>query len=137
MVGHSYATFGMVGDYFFYDIGMSCGSYGFPNSYWDWDRGVYHVKDLQDIDLETNEYGTLLHIYFKHSVSDMDYKRFYVEDYECRPDYYDVLAHNIKVGIEKYKHKTTCVDDLSYSYLFFGGLLAFITIVWLCYYLFT
>ena len=137
MVGHSYATFGLVGDYFFYDIGMSCGSYGFPNSYWDWDRGVYHVKDLQDIDLETNEYGTLVSIYFNIPDFDMSYKRFYIEDYEYRPDYYSVLVHNIKVGIEKYKHKTTCVDDLSYSYLFFGGLLAFITIVLLCYYLFT
>ena len=137
MVGHSYATFGLVGDYFFYDIGMSCGSYRFPNSYWDWDRGVYHVKDLQDIDLDKNEYGAVVNIYFKDSVSDMDYKRFYVEDYECRPDYYAVLAHNIKVGIEKYKSTYSVMDDLSYSYLFFGGLLAFITIVWLCYYLFT
>lgn len=137
MVGHSYATFGMVGDYFFYDIGMSCGSYGFPNSCMDWVRGVYHVKDLQGIDLDKNEYGAAVNIYFKDSVSDMSYKRFYVEDYECRPDYYDVLVHNIKVGIEKYKNTTSVMSDLSYSYLFFGGLLAFITIVWLCYYLFT
>lgn len=137
MVGHSYATFGLEGDYFFYDIGILCGTVGFPNSCMDWVRGVYHVKDLQGIDLDKNEYGAVVNIYFKDSVSDMSYKRFYVEDYECRPDYYDVLVHNIKVGIEKYKNTTSVMSDLSYSYLLFGGLLAFITIVWLCYYLFT
>lgn len=137
MVGHSYATFGLEGDYFFYDIGILCGTVGFPNSCMDWVRGVYHVKDLQGIDLDKNEYGAVVNIYFKDSVSDMSYKRFYVEDYECRPDYYDVLVHNIKVGIEKYKNTTSVMSDLSYSYLFFGGLLAFITIVLLCYYLFT
>ena len=137
MVGHSYATFGLEGDYFFYEIGILCGTVGFPNSCMDWVRGVYHVKDLQGIDLDKNEYGAVVNIYFKDFVSDMSYKRFYVEDYECRPDYYDVLVHNIKVGIEKYKNTTSVMSDLSYSYLFFGGLLAFITIVWLCYYLFT
>ena len=135
MVGHSYATFGLEGDYFFFDIGMSCGN--LTTSIPVYDRGVCHVKDLQDIDLETNEYGTLVSIYFNIPDFNMSYKRFYIEDYEYRPDYYSVLVHNIKVGIEKYKSTQSVMDDLSYSYLFFGGLLAFITIVLLCVYLFT
>ena len=137
MVCHSYATFGLVGNYFFYDIGIPYGTIGFPNSFYDWDRGVYHIRDLQDIDLETTDCGTILNIYFKPYVSDMCYKRFYVGDYECHPDYYDVLAHNIKVGIDKYNNTTSVMDDLSYSYLFFGGLLALVTILLLCVYLFT